>query len=238
MCGRFSQTYAADAIAEAFHLAAIPNWQPRYNIAPTQAIPAIVETAAHQREFKPLRWGLIPSWSKDASIGNRLINARAETISEKPSFREAFRRRRCLIVADGFYEWKKSATGKKQPFYFRLTHGEPFAFAGLWERWQAHDGNTLETGTIITTEANSLMASVHDRMPVILPPETYDRWLDPGATDLQPLLRPYASDAMTLYPVSLTVNSPSHDTPDCIQPIEKNPPQPSEGESFATENSN
>ncbi len=217
MCGRFSLAHSADAIASTFHLDAIPTWQPRYNIAPTQPIPAIVEN----QEFKTLRWGLIPSWAKDASIGNRMINARAETLAEKPSFRDAFRRRRCLIVADGFYEWKKAEKGKKQPFYFQLESGDPFAFAGLWERWKSVDGSLFETCTIITTEANSLMASVHDRMPVILGEEGRDRWLDPTlvSDDLQSLLRPYSATEMTFYPVGLAVNSPSNDTPDCIQAI-------------------
>jgi putative SOS response-associated peptidase YedK len=226
MCGRFSLTASADAIAEAFHLDAIPNWQPRYNIAPKQQIPAIVGN----REFRTLRWGLIPSWSKDASIGNRLINARAETLAEKPSFRDAFRQRRCLIVTDGFYEWKKTEKGKKQPFYFQLETGEPFAFAGLWERWK-----TFETCTIITTEANSLMADVHDRMPVMLGEEGCDRWLDPKSTsqELQSILRPYPDAAMAFYPIGLSVNSPSNDTPDCIQPL----PYPSESKSLAGKNS-
>jgi putative SOS response-associated peptidase YedK len=225
MCGRFSLTASADAIAEAFHLDAIPNWQPRYNIAPTQQIPAIVGN----REFKTLRWGLIPSWSKDASIGNRLINARAETLAEKPSFRDAFRQRRCLIVTDGFYEWKKTEKGKKQPFYFQLETGEPFAFAGLWERWK-----TFETCTIITTEANSLMSEVHDRMPVMLDEVGRDRWLDHCASSeaVRSLLQPCPATAMMFHPVGLAVNSPSYDMPECVQPL----PQPGESKSLAGRN--
>jgi putative SOS response-associated peptidase YedK len=221
MCGRFTQTHSAEDIAAAFGLTEIPQWQPRYNVAPTQVVPAIVATSDRDRQFKPLRWGLIPSWAKDLSIGAKLINARAETLQEKPSFRDAFKRRRCLIVADGFYEWKKQA-GKKQPFYFRLENGEPFAFAGLWDCWHSSEGDTLETCTIITTNANDLAATVHDRMPVILPPEHYNRWLDPNrqpTTDLQSLLRPYPTEAMTAYPVSGVVNSPAHDQPDCVEAI-------------------
>jgi putative SOS response-associated peptidase YedK len=214
MCGRFTQTHSAAEIAALFNLEETPDWQPRYNIAPTQLIPTIVES--HQ--FKPLRWGLIPSWSKDSSIASKLINARAETVSEKPSFREAFKRRRCLIAADGYYEWKKQP-GKKQPFYFRLESGEPFAFAGLWERWHSPEGETIETCTIITTEANDLAATVHDRMPVILSQDEYDRWLDPDFKSAQSLLHPYSSDKMLSYPVSTSVNSPSHDAPDCIEEV-------------------
>jgi putative SOS response-associated peptidase YedK len=223
MCGRFSQSLEGEAIAQAFQLAEIPPWTPRYNIAPTQAVPAIVAfSPAGDRHFKPLRWGLIPSWSKDPSIGAKLINARAETIAEKPSFRSAFKHRRCLIAADGFYEWRKQQ-GKKQPFYYRLANGAPFGFAGLWERWESADG-VLETCTILTTEANELVAETHDRMPVILHPETYDQWLDPTlqkTESLQSLLRPYEAGAMVAYAVNSGVNSPLNDTPDCITPLEK-----------------
>lgn len=219
MCGRFSQSLRSEAIAEAFQLIETPDWQPRYNIAPTQMIPAIVAAESGNRQFKPLRWGLIPSWSKDPTIGAKLINARSETVAEKPSFRSAFKQRRCLILADGFYEWRKQS-GKKQPFYFRLENGSPFAFAGLWERWDSEDSR-LETCTILTTEANQTVAQVHDRMPVILKADSYDRWLDPSQPPalLQELLRPYDSDLMTAYPVSLSVNSPRNDTPDCTAPL-------------------
>ena len=219
MCGRFSQSLRSEAIAEAFQLIETPDWQPRYNIAPTQMIPAIVAAESGNRQFKPLRWGLIPSWSKDPTIGAKLINARSETVAEKPSFRSAFKQRRCLILADGFYEWRKQS-GKKQPFYFRLENGSPFAFAGLWERWESEDSR-LETCTILTTEANQTVAQVHDRMPVILKADSYDRWLDPSQPPalLQELLRPYDSDLMTAYPVSLSVNSPRNDTPDCTAPL-------------------
>lgn len=216
MCGRFTQTQSATELAAVFDLDETPEWQPRYNIAPTQSIPAIVEP----HHFKQLRWGLIPAWAKDSSIGSKLINARAETVSEKPSFRDAFKRRRCLIVADGYYEWKKQS-GKKQPFYFQLKNHQPFAFAGLWERWTSPDGEPIETCTIITTEANELAATVHDRMPVILNEEHYDRWLDPTFKEAQSLLHPYSSAVMQTYPVPLVVNSPAHDAPDCIANLEE-----------------
>lgn len=221
MCGRFSQTLTGEAIASAFHLPEIPTWTPRYNIAPTQTVPAIVLNEKGDRSFKPFRWGLIPTWAKDASMGARMTNARSETVTEKPTFRSAFKQRRCLIVADGFYEWQKQQ-GKKQPFYFRLKNGQPFGFAGLWERWQAPEGDVWETCTILTTEANDLLKEVHDRMPVMLHPEEYDRWLDPAAQDseaLQSLLRPYETEAMMAYSVSTHVNSPANDTRECVTPL-------------------
>lgn len=223
MCGRFSQSLTGAAIAQAFQLDETPDWQPRYNIAPTQMIPAIV-AAESGRQFKSLRWGLIPSWAKDPAIGAKLINARSETVTEKPSFRSAFKQRRCLILADGFYEWRKQS-GQKQPFYFRLENGSPFAFAGLWERWHDSEDNRLETCTILTTEANQIVAQVHDRMPVILNKESCDRWLDldQPTESIQSLLRPYDHKLMSAYPVSSNVNSARDDTPDCttalVEPI-------------------
>ncbi|MBW4420436.1 MAG: SOS response-associated peptidase [Myxacorys californica WJT36-NPBG1] len=221
MCGRFSLAQSAESIAETFQLSAVPEWQPRYNIAPTQTIPAIVQTLEQQdRTFKTLRWGLIPSWAKDESIGSKLINARAETIAEKPAFRDAFRRRRCLILADGFYEWK-TQSGQKQPFYFQLESHRPFAFAGLCEQRGAAGGALLETCTIITTDANQSSATIHHRMPVILDPDEYDRWLDPRVTqtdELRSLLDPYSGN-LKIYPVDRAVNSPTHDAPDCIQQV-------------------
>jgi putative SOS response-associated peptidase YedK len=171
------------------------------------------------RECVLLRWGLIPGWAKDPAIGARLINARAETVAEKPAFRAAFRRRRCLVLADGFYEWQKSAK-RKQPFFFHLRDDRPFAFAGLWESWEGGDNSHLETCTILTTEPNDLVATVHDRMPVILAPDAHDAWLDPAVEQpdrLTPLLRPYPAEAMDAYPVGPLVNSPTHDGPGCIE---------------------
>jgi putative SOS response-associated peptidase YedK len=218
MCGRFSQSKTAEMLIKAFQLSTTPSWQPRYNIAPTQDVPTVLYVPDQPgRQFKLLRWGLIPGWSKDLSIGYKLINARAETLTEKPAFRSAFKRHRCLILADGFYEWQR-LNGKKQPYYFRLANEQPFAFAGLWERWQK-DETTIESCTIITTQANALLRPVHDRMPVVLEPETYDPWLDPSTSteQLQSLLRPYNSQAMEGYPVSSLVNSPSNESPNCLK---------------------
>ncbi|MEP0868226.1 SOS response-associated peptidase [Trichocoleus desertorum AS-A10] len=225
MCGRFTQSQSAATIAATFHLAAVPDLAPRYNIAPTQPIMAILATAEPaeppQRQLRQLRWGLIPSWAKDMSMGSRLINARSETVAEKPAFRAAFRQRRCLIVADGFYEWQRLEK-KKQPFYFRLQDQQPFAFAGLWEHWQTPEGDRLDSCTILTTQANALLSSIHDRMPVILPPESHDLWLDPTVREpeqLQPWLQPYAAEVMTAYPVSTKVNSPAYDHAECINSL-------------------
>ncbi|HEY9656670.1 MAG TPA: SOS response-associated peptidase, partial [Crinalium sp.] len=181
MCGRFSLTQSANALAETFQLETLPEWTPRYNVAPTQAVLAIAAAPAHSRQVRLFRWGLVPSWAKDLTIGAKLINARAETVAEKPSFRVAFKQRRCLILADGFYEWHRIDRKTKQPYYFQLADRQPFAFAGLWERWQGDD-TVVETCTILTTQANELLQPIHDRMPVILAPEEYDRWLDPTAT--------------------------------------------------------
>ena len=166
-----------------------------------------------------MRWGLITSWAKDTAMGARMINARAETVTEKPSFRNAFRQRRCLVLADGFYEWQRQE-GKKQPFYFRLQNGEPFGFAGLWERWQAADEEVISC-TIITTQANDVLRPIHERMPVILNPKDYDLWLNPEAQaePLQQLLCPYQAEAMTSYRVSTKVNNPAHNSPECINSL-------------------
>lgn len=225
MCGRFSFTQSEETIAEVFHLDEVPQVTPRYNLAPTQAVPTILITSeAQKRQFKMLRWGLIPGWAKDPKMGARMINAKAETVSEKPAFRSAFKKRRCLVLADGFYEWQEQ-NGKKQPFYFRLQKGNPFAFAGLWESWEDPEGETIESCTIITGEANDIVRPIHDRMPVILAPNDYDRWLDPEVQKpelLKPLLQPYPSEEMMAYPVSPKVNSPKNDNPECIQKVEDN----------------
>jgi putative SOS response-associated peptidase YedK len=219
MCGRFTLSQSAEAIASVFQLDEVPILQPRYNIAPTQLVPTVLQKPEQrQRQLQMLRWGLIPAWAKDPAMGARLINARAETVAEKPSFRSAFRHRRCLVIADGFYEWQRQ-DGKKQPFYFRMHNAQPFAFAGLWERWQDPNGEIIETCTILTTDANELLRPIHDRMPVILDPKDYDLWLDPAVENSEPLqqiLHPYASEAMTCYAVSTKVNNPGNDTPECI----------------------
>jgi putative SOS response-associated peptidase YedK len=221
MCGRFTLRTPASVLIEEFQLAGCPQLQARFNIAPTQLVAAVrVSPDAGERQLAMLRWGLVPSWAKDPSLGNRMINARAETVAEKPSFRPAFKQRRCLVVADGYYEWKKVGS-KKQPYYFRVRQRDVFAFAGLWEVWRGgEDTDDLESCTVITTDANELARSVHDRMPVILDPEDYDLWLDPHAQDrerIEPLLRPYDASQMTADPVSTYVNSVRHDDEQCIE---------------------
>jgi len=168
-------------------------------------------------------WGLIPSWAKDPSIGNRMINARSETLAEKPSFKAAYKRRRCLVLADGFYEWRKNPDKSKTPMYVQLESRDPFAFAGLWESWHSPDGDHVLSCTIITTQPNDFVRKIHNRMPVILPRRAYEQWLDPDEQKpdrLQPLLAPYPAEEMTAYPVSTTVNNPRNETPECIEPVE------------------
>jgi putative SOS response-associated peptidase YedK len=222
MCGRFAQKSPAKKITKKFRVEEVPPLVERYNVAPTQTVLAVRE-APDGREATYLKWGLVPRWAKDPSIGNKLINARAETVTEKPSFREAFTRRRCLVPMEGFYEWARRGD-RKRPFYFHMRDGEPFAVAGLWESWEG-GGELLETCTLLTTEANELLAGYHDRMPVILRSEDYDLWLDGGvrsAERLLPLLRPYPREEMTAYAVSLMVNSPSNDSPRCVEPAREN----------------
>ena len=225
MCGRYSITTPVESLRRLFRFTGpLPNLPPRYNVAPTQQVP-IVRTAhgdRHDRELAMVRWGLIPFWAKDATIGYKLTNARAEGIDAKPSFRETFKRgRRCLIPADGFYEWRKKGDAK-QPWRVTLEDGEPFGFAGLWERWEkAPDGVPVESCTIITTAANALVAKLHDRMPVILPAEACGPWLGEDSAspaELLALLKPYPPEAMCAYPVRPVVDSPKNDTPECIAP--------------------
>ncbi len=218
MCGRYTLRSSPRAIAEAFGLTYLPDLQPRYNVAPTQQVLAIQQRDG-KRQGSLLHWGLIPSWADDPAIGNRMINARAESVADKPSFRSAFKKSRCLVAADGFYEWQK--TGKaKQPYYIRLKKDQPFAFAGLAEHW--HRGEqTIDSCAIITTAANELMAEIHDRMPVILAPDDYDAWLDPEGNEkekLLALLRPFPAGEMTAFPTSTLVNSPRNERPACIEP--------------------
>lgn len=224
MCGRFAQKTSYSELKKLFGIAeGAPEVKPRYNIAPTQDI-LTVRRATDGREALLLKWGLIPSWAKDSSLATKLINARSETVEEKPSFREAFKRRRCLIPADGFYEWQRRE-GRKQPYFFRLRDESPFAFAGLWERWKAANGDLLETCTILTTEANEVLRPVHDRMPVILDPADYDLWLDEDVRKQEmrkELLRPYPAEAMTSHPVSTLINSPSQQGEGLTRPVEIN----------------
>jgi putative SOS response-associated peptidase YedK len=221
MCGRFTLTVDAESIHVAFPWLEVPgNLTPRYNIAPTQPVAVVPNDG--KNHLDAFVWGLIPAWAKDPSIGNKLINARGETLAEKPSFRGAYKRRRCLILADGFYEWVKQPGRAKTPHYIQLESKEPFAFAGLWELWHAPDGSEVYSTTIITTEPNDLITKLHNRMPVILPPSAYEQWLDPAeqpAEKLQPLLRPYPAEEMMHYPVSTLVNSPHNETPEVLAPV-------------------
>jgi putative SOS response-associated peptidase YedK len=222
MCGRFTLTTTPEQLRAAFSGLVVPNeLQPRYNITPTQPVAVVPNDGKFQVDY--YIWGLIPSWAKDPHISVRLMNARGESLADKPSFRTAFRRRRCLVLADGFYEWRQEPGHRsKTPMYIKLQSGRPFAFAGLWENWQSPDGSNILSCTIITTEPNSLMESIHNRMPVILPEEVIPLWLEPREPDLdrlQELLIPYPADLMKAYPVSALVNNPVNDNPRCIEPV-------------------
>ncbi len=224
MCGRFTLTADLVDLIKTFPWLTLPKQMPpRYNIAPTQPVAVVPNDGRHVLDF--FVWGLLPSWSKDPTMGSRLINARAETLAEKPSFRAAYRRRRCLVLADGFYEWRKEpgpgGEVRKTPVYVRMKSGEPFAFAGLWETWNSPQGDLVLSCAIITTAPNDLMAPIHNRMPVILPPDAYEEWLAPAEQEpsrLNRLLRPYPSEAMETYAVSTLVNSPANDVPECLLP--------------------
>ena len=226
MCGRFAFDATADEAQQSFPGFIFPaDMPPRYNIAPGQPILAFI--GENRADY--FKWGLVPSWAKDIKIGNKMINARAETLAEKPAFRNAYKKRRCLIPATGFYEWQKQPDGKtKVPMHICLVSSQPFAMAGLWETWQSAEGQKIQTCTIVTTEPNDLMMPIHNRMPVILPPETYAIWLDPKETSadvLNGLLKPYPAANMTAHPVSTLINNPNNDTPECIKPstpIEQN----------------
>jgi putative SOS response-associated peptidase YedK len=217
MCGRFTLAESPEKVAKAFGTE-VPQFPARFNIAPSQPVGVIVQNRDNsKREFRLMLWGLIPSWSKDPSK-TQFINARSETVSEKPSFRTAYKYRRCLIPADGFYEWQKGKSGTKQPFYFSMSDEKLFAFAGLWESWK-----DIETCTILTTTANDLLQTIHDRMPVILKPEDYARWLDPQVQDpreLSDLLCPFPDEPMQAIPVSTRVNSAKLDDALCVEPLQ------------------
>ncbi len=232
MCGRYTLKTPNPRLQELFGLQDLPHLVPRFNIAPTQSVFAIraADSAAALREAVMLRWGLIPFWAKDVAIGNTMINARAETVAEKPSFRQAFLKRRCLIPADGFFEWEKLANGKKQPWWIRMQDEEPFAMAGLWESWspktrteltddgKPHAQKTVQSCTILTINANTDMQSLHDRMPVILPVDAWDAWLNPTTEKaaLQALLKPFEDGHLIRSEVSTIVNRPTVDSPECI----------------------
>src|SRR5437879_1606290 len=222
MCGRYTLKTPVELLSELFQFPEIIPLKPRYNIAPSQPV-AVVRLLPDENERKlaMLRWGLIPAWTKDLKKARVPINAKSETVAELPTFRAAFRKRRCLIPTDGFYEWKQEGE-RKQPVYIRMKDGETFAFAGLWEHWEDKDGMVIESCTLLTTEPNELLESVHNRMPVILDPTDYEQWLDPDIQDVNrftSFLRPYPPDEMTWYPVNLRVNNPKHDDPLCIEPL-------------------
>jgi putative SOS response-associated peptidase YedK len=222
MCGRYALILSASRLAEVFTTDPADDVGPRYNIAPTQRAPIVRHGDTGDREIVHARWGLIPSWAKDPKIGARMINARSETVAEKPAFRSAVQRRRCLVPASGFFEWRKEPDGK-QPYYIHAEVDSVFAFAGLWESWAESEGKILETYTILTTQPNDLVARIHNRMPVILPPEDHAEWLSPGripAERLGQMLRPHPVEGMAAHPVSRRVNSPANDDAACIQPLQ------------------
>ncbi len=221
MCGRYSLHANPEVIALAFRLGLLPEIQPRYNIAPSTQVLIVREDKQAGRVADLCRWGLIPGWAKDPAIGNKLANARGETVAEKPSFRNAFKRWRCLIPASGFYEWR-ALKGRKQPYYIHPRGQALFAIAGITELWQGPDG-PVRSCAIITTAPNALMKNIYDRMPVILAPGDYATWLNPdnqATAELQQLLRPYPAEAMAAHPVSTRVNTPRHDDPALVEPIE------------------
>ena len=221
MCGRYSLIAEVQALAAHFQVSVSQDFQPRYSIAPSQDIP-VIRQCGTKRELTSLHWGLIPFWAKGEKPAYQTINARAETIAVKPTFRSAFRRRRCLIPATGFYEWKPTQGGK-QPYHIQVANSDLFAFAGLWEHWESEEGKVVESCAIIVTEANERLHPIHDRMPVILDSADHATWLDPRLHDpnvLIPLLQPYPAEQITLYPVSHRVNNPRHDDPECIRALE------------------
>ena len=223
MCGRYKLSRRKQVVEEYFDATSDePDWNPRYNVAPTQSVPVIRQHPKEPiRELSLMRWGLIPSWSRDSSGAARMINARAETAATKPAFRDALKSRRCLIPADGFYEWVR--TGKaKQPYCFEVNEGKMFAFAGIWDRWKNPSGHWIKTCSILTTTPNAVTSAVHDRMPVILDPASYDLWLDPGMKDVgaaSDLLKPLDARLMRSYPISTRINHVANDDAECSAPV-------------------
>jgi putative SOS response-associated peptidase YedK len=229
MCGRYRLSAKERYLRDHFGLEGDVSWQPRWNIAPTQRVPIVRQDRKEpKRTFSLVRWGLIPSWAKDASIGFRTINAMSETAADKPAFRDAMRQRRCLIPADGFYEWQKVGTRTKQPYSFAMIDDSVFAFAGLWERWRDRGGELIETCTILTTKPNSLVSTVHNRMPAILNTDDYDLWLNPSVANMAVVtncLKAFDASVMKKYPVSARVNRAENDSPECaIEATIETPP--------------
>ncbi len=223
MCGRFVLENPPEQLVKVYRLMSLPDLEPRYNIAPGQPIATVRQDHAGTRQLVCVNWGLIPSWARDPVIGNRLINARSETAHEKPSFRQALRSRRCIIPASGFYEWQK-AVKAKIPHYIHLRDGQVMSLAGLWEKWKGPHGQDIETCTILTTAANTLLKPLHERMPVILHADEFDLWLDRDIDDvgrLSELFHPYPSDLLTEHRVSMDVNRPVNDDRRCILPLEQ-----------------
>jgi putative SOS response-associated peptidase YedK len=221
MCGRYAIITAPEAIRRLFGYHERPNFPARYNVAPTQPIP-IVRLQSGQRHFALVRWGLVPAWVKDPKTFTLVINARGESVLDKPAFRNAMKRRRCLVPADGFYEWKRTGDAK-QPYFVRLRSGAPFAFAGLWETWTGPNGEEMDTAAIVTTAANRTIADIHDRMPVMLTPDAFDLWLDCDRVDdrtAAAAIAPLSDDAVEAHPVSDAVNRVANDNPDLITPVE------------------
>jgi putative SOS response-associated peptidase YedK len=225
MCGRYTLVTRREDLAKdlGIPVESIPaELKPRYNIAPSQLVPILLQDGGIR--FALFQWGLIPHWAKDPSIGNRMINARMETLAEKPSFRGSLKRKRCLVLADGFYEWHETVKGKpKVPYYIRLKSRKPFTFAGLWSSWTDPSGEEVLTCTIITGSSNELISAIHHRMPIILPEHVRTMWLDPGVEDVEALLsilRPLASEEIEMFPVTRHVNSPSNDDPGCVEPAD------------------
>lgn len=231
MCGRYRLSRRKQIVEERFDAAGDEDWEPRYNVAPTQPVPIIRQHPKEpKREISLVRWGLIPSWSKDASGAAKMINARAETAHILAAFQDAMKRRRCLVPVDGFYEWQKRGS-TRQPYCFEVNDGELFAFAGLWERWKDPSGNWVKTCSILTTAPNAVTSAVHDRMPVIVAPENYDVWLDPGMTKAEALtemLKPFDAQLMRCFPVSTRVNQVKNDDAECARPVEPDAPRQSE----------
>lgn len=236
MCGRFTLATPASEWAALFRLDEVPAVEPRFNIAPTQDVDVVRAPSGLRehpglhlapagspvpREAARMRWGLVPRWAREVGTGQPLINARSETVAEKPSFRDSYRERRCLVVADGFYEWQ-AAGKRKQPYWIGLSDGRPFGFAGLWDRWKGADGKTVESCVILTTEANEALRDLHDRMPVIVEPEHFDLWMDPDTIpwELDPLLKPHDEGDIQFFPVTTRVNYVANDDPPCMEPMQ------------------